>query len=149
MCSNSENGCGWEGELRTLDDHLTSCAYALLHCTNECMENGSEVKILRHDLEQHLEKCPNRQHQCPHCKATGRYCDITTTHLDTCPKVKVPCPNSMCTFSIPHCDLLDIDQYASLRWCHVNMPQLVVRKSQFAKIYNNVRMIPTSTSTLQ
>ena len=126
MCSNSENGCGWEGELRTLDDHLTSCAYALLHFTNECMENGSEVKILCHDLEQHLKKCPNRrrQHQCPHCKATGRYCDITTTHLDACPKVKVSCPNSMCTFSIPHCDLLE----------HRSVCQFEVVPCKYAKI---------------
>ena len=105
MCSSSENGCGWVGELRTLDDHLTTCAYALLRCTNECMEKGSEVKILRHELEQHLRKCPNRQHQCPHCQDTGRYCDITTTHLDTCPKLEVPCPNSECTVSVVRCKL--------------------------------------------
>ena len=105
MCSNSENGCGWAGELRTLDDHLTTCAYALLRCTNECMENGSEVKIFRHELEQHLRKCPNRQYQCPHCKVTGRYCDITTTHLNTCPKLDVPCPNIGCKLSVVRCKL--------------------------------------------
>ena len=105
MCSNSENGCGWAGELRSLDDHLTTCAHALLRCTNECMENGSEVKILRHELEQHLRKCPNRQHQCPHCQDAGRYCDITTTHLDTCPKLEVPCPNNECTVSAVRCKL--------------------------------------------
>ena len=86
MCSNTENGCGWVGELQSLDDHLTTCAYALLHCPNECMENKEEVRILRHDLDHHLEnECPNRQYECPQCKDTGRYCDITTTHLDMCP----------------------------------------------------------------
>ena len=106
MCSNTENGCGWVGELRSLDDHLTTCEYELLRCTNECMENNDEVKILRYKLEQHLKgKCPNRQYQCPHCEATGRYCDITTTHLDTCPKLEVPCPNSECTLSVVHCKL--------------------------------------------
>ena len=106
MCSNSENGCSWVGELRSLDNHLTTCEYALICCTNQCTENDEEVKILRHELDHHLKnKCPNRQHQCPHCKATGRYRYITTTHLDTCPKLVVPCPNSECTLSVIRCKL--------------------------------------------
>ena len=63
--------------------------------------------MLRRNLDQHLKnKCPNRQYECPHCKDTGRYCDITTTaHLDICPKVKIPCPNSECWASVPRCEL--------------------------------------------
>ena len=105
-CNNSENGCSWVGELRSLDDHLTTCEYALLNCPNKCVKNKKEVHVLRCNLDHHLKnKCPNRQYQCPHCKDTGRHCDITTTHLDTCPKVKVPCPNSNCLVSVPRCDL--------------------------------------------
>ena len=106
MCSNCDSGCGWVGELRSLDDHLKMCGHALIRCTNECMENDNELRILRRDLDQHLkDKCPNRQHQCPHCKDTGRYCDITTTHLDTCPKLEVFCPNSGCKVSVFRCNL--------------------------------------------
>ena len=106
MCSNTDNGCGWVGELRSLDNHLTTCEYALLRCRNECMENNEEVRILRCNLDQHLEnECPHRQYQCRHCKDTGRYCDMTTTHLDTCPKVKILCPNSDCTVLVPRCHL--------------------------------------------
>ena len=106
VCSNSESGCDWVGELRSLDDHLTTCGYALLRCTNECMENDEEVRMLRRDLDQHLKnKCPNRQYQCRHCKDTGRYRNITTTHLDTCPKVKVSRPNSECNISVLRCNL--------------------------------------------
>ena len=102
MCSNCENGCGWVGELRSLDYHLTTCGYALLCCTNQCMEDEKEVRILRCDLDQHLKnECPNRQYQCRHCEAIGRHCDITTTHLDTCPKVKIPCPNTHCKALVP------------------------------------------------
>ena len=106
--SNSENGCDWVGELRSLDDHLTTCGYTFICCPNRCvgkkkkkwLENKKEVGILRRDLDQHLkDKCPNRKYQCPHCKDTGRYCYITTTHLKTCPKLEVPCPNSECTLS--------------------------------------------------
>ena len=106
MCSNSENGCRWVGELRSLDDHLTTCGYALLSCPNKCMENNEEVRILRRDLDNHLKnKCPNRQYQCPHCKATGKYCDITTTHLDACPKLRLLCPNTKCKAIVLRCDL--------------------------------------------
>ena len=33
-CSNGENGCSWMGELQSLENHLTTCEYALLRCTN-------------------------------------------------------------------------------------------------------------------
>ena len=103
MCSNSENGCGWVGELRFLDDHVTTCMYALiLSCPNECNE---EVRLLRYQLGHHLQRCPNRHYQCPHCNTTGRYHAITTTHLGICPRVKVPCPNMWCRVSLPRCEL--------------------------------------------
>ena len=108
ICSNTDNGCGWVGELRSLDYHLTMCGYTLLRCTNQCMVDEKEVKILRCDLDQHLmNECPNRQYQCRHCEAIGRHCDITTTHLDTCPKVKIPCPNSGCNALVTRCDFSD------------------------------------------
>ena len=104
-CDNSDNGCGWVGELRSLDDHLTTCEYALFRCPNKCMKNKKEKWLLRYEVDQHLKKCPNRQYECPHCKDTGRYRKITTTHLDTCPKVKIPCPNSECKVLVPRCKL--------------------------------------------
>ena len=107
MCSNSESGCGWVGELRSLDNHLITCEYTVLCCPNECTEDNNEVTLLRRDLDQHLKNCPNRQYECRHCEATGRYCDITTTHLDTCPKMEIPCPNSDCKALVARCDLAD------------------------------------------
>ena len=92
-CSNSEKGCNWSGQLQSLNYHLKECGFTLLRCPNECTE---EEKILRRDLDNHLIVCPNRQCECPHCKATGRYCDITTTHLGTCLEVKVICINLEC-----------------------------------------------------
>ena len=113
-CNNDENGCGWTGELRCLDNHLTTCGYTLFRCTNKCTNNTDfdlfpeEVYVLRRDMDNHLENtCPNRQYQCLHCKDTGRHCEITTTHLDTCPKLKIPCPNVGCDDSVPRCELSD------------------------------------------
>ena len=108
MCNNDENGCGWTGELRSLDNHLTTCGYALLRCTNKCTNNTEEVYVLRRDMDNHLTNtCPNRQYQCPHCKDTGRHCETTTIHLITCPKLKIPCPNDGCDGSVPCCELSD------------------------------------------
>jgi len=44
-CNNDENGCGWKGELRSLDNHLTTCGYALLRCTKNCTNNKQEVYV--------------------------------------------------------------------------------------------------------
>ena len=106
MCNNY--GCGWTGELRSLNKHLTTCGYALLPCTNKCTNNTEKVYMFLRDMDNHLKNtCPNRQYQCPHCKETGRHCEITTTHLDTCPKIKIPCPNVGCDDSVPRCELSD------------------------------------------
>ena len=92
--------------MRLLDDHLTTCEYALVQCKNECTKNKEVVQLLRHDLDNHLKNdCPNREYTCPRCKYIGRYCDITSTHFDTCPKVIIPCPNTDCKASVPRCDL--------------------------------------------
>ena len=108
MCNNDENGCGWTGELRSLDNHLTTCGYALLRCTNNCTNNMREVYVLRCAMDNHLQNtCPNRQYQCPHCEHTGRHCEITTTHLDTCPKLIFSCPNVGCDDLVPRCELSD------------------------------------------
>ena len=72
------------------------------------MNNTEKVYVLRRDMDNHLKNtCPNRQYQCPHCKDTGRHCEITTTHLDSCPKLKIPCPNVGCDDSVPRCELPD------------------------------------------
>ena len=92
--------------MRSLDNDHKRCEYALIRCEKECIVNEKVVHLLRRDLHNHLKnECPNREHPCPHCKTIGRYCDITTTHLDTCLKLEIPCPNIGCDFEIPRCDL--------------------------------------------
>ena len=103
-CDNLDNGCRWVGELRSLQEHLLTCGYARLPCTNQCKNGTDPVKVLRKDLDNHLNnKCPRRQFPCQHCNKFGEYKERTTTHLQTCPKVKVQCPNEQCQVSIPRC----------------------------------------------
>ena len=113
-CNNDANGCDWVGELRSLDNHLTTCEYALLRCTNMCTDTTEfdffeeEVYVLRRDMDNHLKNtCPNRQYQCPHCKDIGKHWEITTIHLTACPKFKIPCQNVGCNDSVPYSELSD------------------------------------------
>jgi hypothetical protein len=48
----------------------------------------------------HKLKCPRRQYKCRHCKEAGEYLERTTTHLEECPSMKVPCPNGDCSEKI-------------------------------------------------
>ena len=62
--------------------------------------------MLRKNLNDHLtNKCPRRQFPCQHCNENGEYEERTTTHLQTCPKVIVQCPNDKCKLSIPRCEV--------------------------------------------
>ena len=101
-CDNLDNGCQWTGELGELETHLQSCDHALIPCTNECKDTDQIVKVPRKNLQDHLtNECPARLYQCPHCKEMGEYQERATSHLETCSKVKVPCPNAQCPVGMP------------------------------------------------
>ena len=105
-CGNLGNGCAWVGELGYLDYHHDTCDHALLACLNACKDGTTLVRVLRKDLMTHLkEKCPNRSHQCPYCGVEGKHCDITTSHLESCTKLEVPCPNKGCNDRVPRADI--------------------------------------------
>ena len=99
-CVNLDNGCQWVGELRSLQTHLLTCGYKMVRCTNKCKVRQKIVTVLIKDLNHHLTKeCPRRQFPCSHCNENGEYKERTTTHLQTCPKVIVQCPNERCPIS--------------------------------------------------
>ena len=96
-CDNTTNGCEWSGELRSLDEHLTNCDFSLLPCPNKCNE---VEQLLRKDMEKHKMECLRRQYDCPHCEEAGEYEERTTSHLDECPMIEVPCPKRECKESV-------------------------------------------------
>ena len=103
-CDNADNGCEWIGELRALGEHLSACDYTFLSCPNEC--DGGD-KILRKNMEKHkTEECPRRRYVCPHCEESGEYEERTTTHLEECPLVKIPCSNDGCSCLVARCELM-------------------------------------------
>ena len=102
-CDNVDNGCEWIGELCSLDKHLIICDYTFLSCPNDC-EDGN--KILRKDMERHkMKECPKREYVCPHCEESGEYVERTTTHLEECPFVKIPCSNDGCFECVARCKI--------------------------------------------
>ena len=110
MCDNTSNGCNWIGELGVLEKHTFECNYALLPCPNKCSvykatpsarDNDKIFHVLRKDMDKHVsEECPRREYECPHCSERGEYQVMTTTHLDECDFIEVPCPNEGCYESI-------------------------------------------------
>ncbi len=70
------------------------------------MTESGVARVLRKDLKLHLTNdCPRRKQKCAHCKKYGEHYEITTTHLDTCPKVRVNCPNTDCGEKVARCDI--------------------------------------------
>ena len=89
-CDNDERGCKWEGELRSLEDHLTACTYAIVQCPNDC----DNTELLRVNLGSHIQnECPKRKYECPHCHLVDRHDYMMTEHQGDCPEIEIPCPN--------------------------------------------------------
>ena len=61
--------------------------------------------MIRDNLHLHTEVCLLRKHRCEHCKAEGPYKEMIGGHLDQCPDLMVPCPNSGCEVSIKRKDM--------------------------------------------
>ncbi len=106
-CSNTTNGCKWQGEVSAADDHISKCVYRMIVCPNMCKTSDlGEVSILQKDVQKHLEAdCPRRLSQCPHCKERGEHLTITGPHLETCQHLKVSCPNDGCKEKIKRMDV--------------------------------------------
>ena len=96
----TSTGCPWINELGSLDDHLQTCGYKLVSCAYGCGD-----QVIRNNLHLHTEVCLLRKHRCEHCKAEGPYKEMIGGHLDKCPDLMVPCPNSGCEVSIKRKDM--------------------------------------------
>ena len=100
-CVNKTRGCTWQGKLQELSSHIAEgCIHELKIC-DAC----SQV-VQRKNLDDHQKKtCKKRDFTCPHCKTTGLHDDITTSHLQVCTHVPLPCPVQGCSQKIRRCDI--------------------------------------------
>ncbi|XP_047136085.1 TNF receptor-associated factor 4 isoform X1 [Hydra vulgaris] len=87
-CRYFERECDWVGDLRSIDNHITSCAYVEVACPNEC-----KSFILRKDLSCHLQlDCEYRIVECQYC---WKKCFFNSfqNHLNKCPEQPIECVN--------------------------------------------------------
>ncbi len=62
----------------------------MVSCTKKCGE-----KMLRKELQDHKNKCPNRLVECQYCKKIGVHKEITAnSHLQRCRCFPISCPNN-------------------------------------------------------
>ena len=84
-CPNHRQGCDTTFILQNLQEHLRTCAYVTVECTNNC-----GALLLRINLHEHChQNCLRRMIECENCGMTSTYIEIKTTHMNTskCPDV--------------------------------------------------------------
>ena len=93
-CPHEAEGCEWEGELDSLEQHLDTtsgvCRYVVVNCPYSCGES-----IYKHYLEEHKSQhCALRPFTCQYCNLhKANYQEVTKEHWPICEKYPVPCPN--------------------------------------------------------
>jgi len=136
FCVNKKKDCEWEGELRDIDQHLESCRFCLIQCTNGC---GKEV--MRQYLGYHnLIGCSYRQVDCQYCKMTGPHQLIVGRHRTECPKFPVSCPNKCKSHKMCREDLKDHKKICPLQMveCEYGCTIKMYRKDKDAHNKNNM-----------
>ena len=142
------SGCGWEGELGELANHLNlnqelksqldGCQFANVKCEH-CPEVYS-----RSILYLHLVECPNRPYNCKYCnKFESTYEDVSTNHWPACRHYPVPCTNKcgqtierqkLDTHIADICPLTTVD----CSFKHAGCKATLLRKDMSAHIKENV-----------
>ena len=94
-CPHKAEGCEWEGELGSLEYHLSTnscegeCGYVNVDCPYACGE-----RVQRRDLEKHKSQhCPLRPFTCQYCNHEATHQEVTKEHWPVCEKYPLPCPN--------------------------------------------------------
>ena len=103
-CTNKVKGCGWQGEINGVNDHLQnkdSCSFEEVTCPNK-----SDQFLQRNCLNSHLESvCPRRKVNCQYYYIKDEVQCIEGNHMEKCPKFPLSCPNDCGISGIPHEDV--------------------------------------------
>ena len=71
-------------------EHINLCPFDTLLCPNKCL--GGQVYLLRTEVHNHLERdCPSRIVRCEYCGKFGKFSQISSEHLRTCPRAATEC----------------------------------------------------------
>ena len=92
-CPHKAEGCEWEGELRSLEQHLNTnssageCRYVDVDCPYACGE-----RVQRRSLEEHKSQCcPLRPFTCQYCNHKATHQEVTKEHWPVCEKYPLIC----------------------------------------------------------
>ena len=92
-CPHKAEGCEWQGELRSLEQHLNTdssaeCGYVDVDCPYACGE-----RVQRRSLEEHKsQRCSLRPFTCQYCNHKATHQKVTKEHWPVCEKYPLPCP---------------------------------------------------------
>uniref|UniRef100_T1JE02 Uncharacterized protein n=1 Tax=Strigamia maritima TaxID=126957 RepID=T1JE02_STRMM len=150
-CPNKENGCSSVIEIGKVDQHLTSCPFALIKCPNEC-----GVSILNRDLESHmLDDCLRRMIKCKLCSMNFPLSG-QQSHFAICPMVPIPCE---CGELVPReeleyhkaavCNSVDVHcQYVDMG-CNEKMKREDINAHMQSNAPNHLDMVTTAFKQLE
>ncbi len=88
-CPNRSKGCDKIITLGERNQHSKKCLFVEISCTKKCGE-----RMLRKELQDHEDRCPNRLVLCKYCNTKGMYKEITKSHLDECFFFPIACSNN-------------------------------------------------------
>eukprot|EP00899_Mesostigma_viride_P002560 jgi/Mesvir1/12304/Mv00505-RA.1 len=92
-CDNAPRGCQAVVALGTLKNHVATCGWA----TVPCQHDGCTATMLRQELPNHLQACPQRIILCKRCNASIKHQDEQDHLGNECPAVNVACQhNGIC-----------------------------------------------------
>ena len=135
-CPHKAEGCQWQGELRSLEQHLNTnssageCGYVDVDCPYACGE-----RVQRRSLEEHKsQRCPLRPFTCQYCNHKATHQKVTKEHWPVCEKYPLTCPNECgmkkferqhlkghleqtCPLEVIHCDFSYAGCGAQLQRC--------------------------------
>ncbi|XP_065667324.1 TNF receptor-associated factor 6-A isoform X3 [Hydra vulgaris] len=88
-CNNFSKHCQWTGELKAINNHLTSCEYEEVRCPYiQC-----STSLLRKELNDHIEtQCIYRFITCQHCNEKIQFCE-KQNHVEICECQPLYCLN--------------------------------------------------------
>lgn len=93
-CEHRGRGCKWEGDLRSLQEHIDparrSCDFVIVRCSYGCRDLVRSGAMKEHKTN----RCRKRPFTCEFCGYHNAHDIVTEKHLPVCLEAPVECPNN-------------------------------------------------------
>ncbi|KAI1896916.1 hypothetical protein AGOR_G00099800 [Albula goreensis] len=152
-CTNTPN-CTYTVTLCHLQDHLRTCQYESVQCSNL----GCTDVMFRRDLKAHTENvCVHRLEPCPHCSKHYTLVQLNDHENNTCPEVKVPCPNRCAHMIKRHklkehfaeCPEVETDCVYKKYGCSIREKRMIVQVHEDAALNDHLLLVLENNTKLE